>query len=318
MGWVPRFAGRWGVGAYWSIVVLLAAFIVWQRVGAGGGKTRSEATPPEIENLSCTVARQATLQVLPEASGLALSRRTSQVLWSMNDSDGPFVTALDLTGKILGRVHVTGADVNNWEDVSVAPCDGGSCLYISDAGNGGGSQRNDVVIYRVAEPTPLDARTQQVAVFNAAYPDGEDHESDAMFAIERQLFLVTKGHPSLLFAFPSDLPSGTLGTLELIGRIPTDGFLKDTIPRRNRITDAETSPDGRWVVLRTNERLLFYRSSDIIAHRLNHLWQADLRSLREVRGEGVAMSDAGEVYVAGEGGGGKAGTFAALKCPLPQ
>jgi hypothetical protein len=264
--------------------------------------------------LSCALASQGKLPTLPEASGLALSRRDPNVLWSLNDSGAPSVVALTPSGEQLSRVRIAGANVNDWEDVSVAACGSESCLYIADTGNGGGTQRNDVVVYRVREPLPDDKETAPADVFDAAYPDGEDHESDAVFVVDGQLFLITKGHPALLFAFPRSLTSGTMQTLERIGEIPTAGFPPGTIPRRYRVTDAEASPDGQWVAIRTNDALLVYRSADLLAHRLHTFWRTDLRFLDEPRGEGVAISNDGDVFLASERVSEGTGTFTHLKC----
>jgi hypothetical protein len=273
------------------------------------------------EELSCTtLGHGVLLGKLPEASGLALSRRTPGVLWSLNDSSEPVVMAIDAAGRSLGTVRITGADVNNWEDVSVAPCNGSqSCLYVADTGNGGGTQRNDVVVYRVPEPTPADKMTARADVVAAAYPENEDHEAEAVFAADGQLYLVTKGHPALMFRFPRSIPAGSLVTLERVGQVPTEQFLKDTISRQTRITDAETSPNGNWVALRTNKALLLYRTADVIAGRLGAPWHADLGPLDEPQGEGVAMSDEGDFYLASEGGGhGLPGTLAHIRCALPN
>src|SRR6185436_14940968 len=95
-------------------------------------------------------------------------------------------------------------------------------------------------------------------------------------------------------------------------------LLSTSIPRRTRITDAETTPDGQWVALRTNEALLMYRADDLAARRMDNLWYWDLRAFGEPQGEGVAMSNEGEVYLASEGGGGdKPGTFARARCAIP-
>ena len=94
-----------------------------------------------------------------EASSLALSHRDPNVLWSLNDSGAPAIVALSPSGELLSRVGINGASVNDWEDLTIAPCGNQSCLYIADTGNGGGTQRNDVVIYRVREPLPSDHDT---------------------------------------------------------------------------------------------------------------------------------------------------------------
>jgi len=316
---MPRPLGRLLTTAYpWFLAAILIVF-VWQTVAA-----RRAAVPPPTPNadtnaLNCkTLSKGVMLGALPEASGLALSARTPGILWSMNDSSTPVVIALDTMGRILNSVRITGADVNNWEDVSVAPCGNGSCLYVADTGNGGGTQRNDVVLYRVPEPAPTDARTPPATVFNAAYPADEDHEAEAVFVADGQLYLVTKGHPSLVFRFPRRMDAGTLATLERVGEVPTERFLATAIRRQTRITDAETSPDGKWVAMRTNKALLLYRTTDVTAGHFDTFWHLDLASLDEAQGEGVAMSNEGDVYLAGEGGGhGLPGTFAHLKCSLP-
>jgi hypothetical protein len=62
--------------------------------------------------LSCnTIVRDVKLGELTEASGLALSMRTPGVIWSLNDSGVPLIYALDLMGRIIGRIRVTAADI---------------------------------------------------------------------------------------------------------------------------------------------------------------------------------------------------------------
>src|SRR5262245_45881211 len=84
---------------------------------------------------------------LPEASGLAASRRNPGVLWTHNDSGDPFVFAITSTGGVKGRVRVTGAQVWDWEDIAVGPCPKGTCLYIADIGDND-RRRRSVTIYR--------------------------------------------------------------------------------------------------------------------------------------------------------------------------
>ena len=310
--------GRLGSVIYLTTLILVGVAVVWV-AATHRAQGSLAATSPTAELLCEKVSDPAPIAMLPEASGLALSIRTPGVVWSLNDSGAPVVIALDQTGRTIGRVRITGADVNNWEDVSVAPCREGSCLYVADTGNGGGTQRNDVVLYRVPEPLAGDKATAPAEVFNAAYPTDEDHEAEAVFVIDQRLFLVTKGHPSWLFRFPMQMPPGSLTTLERLGEIPTERLLTSSIPRRTRITDAETTPDGQWVALRTNEALLVYRAGDLTASRLDNVWHWDLRAFGEPQGEGVAMSNEGDVYLASEGGGGdRPGSFARAKCALPQ
>src|SRR5437867_6651927 len=80
---------------------------------------------------SCRVAAgPVALGELPEASGVAVSRRSPGVLWEINDSGQPLLFALDPSGAVKGRVRVTGAAVEDWEDLEVGRCPGGSCIYV--------------------------------------------------------------------------------------------------------------------------------------------------------------------------------------------
>src|SRR5712691_598970 len=318
--WRRAVQSAW-TAAYPAVLGVVLTIFVWQsvatwRAGAPAPRISDEGT----NGLTCrTLMHGVLLGMLPEASGMALSGRTPGALWSMNDSGVPFVFALNQDGQITGRVRVTGANIYNWEDVSIARCGSGFCLYVADTGDEGGTQRNDITIYRVPEPNINDKTTSPPEVINAVYPDDEDHESEAVFVVNGQLYLVTKGHPSLVFRFLRETPAGSLATLERVGQVPTERFLKTALRRQTRITDAETSPDGKWVAMRTNKALLLYKTADVIAGRFNTFWHSDLAPLDEPQGEGVAISNDGDVYLASEGGGkGLPGTFAHLKCDLPR
>src|SRR5262245_47348404 len=102
-----------------SRVVILAAAVV---IGAALGEWYVGASERHDE-ITCT--RTGTTVQLPdlsEASGLALSRRTPGVLWSINDSGDTLLHALNTDGRLLGSVRVTGAAVKNWEAVATARC----------------------------------------------------------------------------------------------------------------------------------------------------------------------------------------------------
>ena len=72
----------------------------------------------------------AALPELPEASGLATSRRVAGRLWAHNDSGEPMLFALNTRGAVTGKLRLSGAAVEDWEAMAVGPCPAGSCLYI--------------------------------------------------------------------------------------------------------------------------------------------------------------------------------------------
>jgi hypothetical protein len=257
------------------------------------------------------------LRELPEASGVAASRRMPGVFWAHNDSADPVIVALDSQGTLRGRVRVTNATVEDWEDIAVGPCSQGSCVYIADIGDNSGNRKH-ITLYRVAEPSPGDAATSPVEAFHAAYPDGP-HDAEALFvAGDADVFLITKGDPGpvALYKFPRPLASGTTLQLQRIGE-PIAG---SKVNAEDRPTAAAASPDGQWVAVRTTRWVAFYRAADLIAGRWREAFRTDLRGLGEPQGEGVTFAGNDAVILVGEGGGGLrgGGSFARLACTFSR
>ncbi len=267
------------------------------------------------DSASCRVAAgPVALGELPEASGVAVSRRSPGVLWAINDSGQPLLFALDPSGAVKGKVRVAGAAVDDWEDLAVGSCPGGSCIYVADIGDNN-ARRSHVTIYRVPEPSPDDAATAVADVFRATYPDGPQ-DAEAFFVTDAGLFIVTKGDtgPVALYRFPSALRRGATVRLERVG-----SPLAAHKARGNRITGAASSPDGHWIALRAHDGITFFRSEALVAGNWQDAGYVDLRGLREQQGEGVAIGPDNTVYLVGEGGGhSRPGTLARLNCSLGQ
>jgi len=104
---------------------------------------------PEPVSGPCAVTSgPVTLSDLPETSGLAMGRRTRDVLWSHNDSGNDAVLfAMDMAGAVRGRVSVP-TRMRDWEDVSAGRCPAGDCLYLGDIGDNG-ARRSHVAVLRV-------------------------------------------------------------------------------------------------------------------------------------------------------------------------
>lgn len=259
------------------------------------------AIAAQRDDLCTVITRLTALPQLPEASGVALSRRIPGLLWAHNDSGEPWLFALDATGAVKGRTRVAGAEVEDWEDISAGPCPQGSCLYIADIGDNNLARRR-VRIYRVPEPRADEVTTQPADVFEAIYPDGP-HDAEALFVTGADdVFLVTKANAdtTALYRWPTPLRAGSALPLQLIARL-----------RVARITDADASPDGAWVGLRTNGDVLFYPTRALLAGTAPPPQRFNLRGLREPQGEGITLGAGGVVYLVGEG---RAGTLAALRC----
>lgn len=250
------------------------------------------------------------IPALPEASGLAISRRAPGRLWAHNDSGEPVVVALDARGSVTGRVRLTGASVEDWEAIAVGPCGTGSCLHVGDIGDNN-ARRKRITIYRLPEPDGTNGSASVADVFHASYPDGPHDAEALLIGGDGRLHVVTKGEtgPIAIYRFPAQLKSGATVTLERVG---SDAGKPDS---QSRITDGAISPDGQWAVLRTRSALTFYRAADLLAGQWRAANRVDLTSLKEAQGEGVALGADNTVFLAGEGGGkGQPGSFARFSC----
>ena len=263
-----------------------------------------QSVPKARTDAVCTPAgRLSSLPALPEASGVAHSRRSPGLLWSLNDSSEPMVFALDAAGVVKGRVRVTGARVTDWEDITVGPCAQGSCLYIADIGDNYRARRQ-ITVYKVPEPRPGESMTEPAEAWAGTYPDGGHDAEGAFMTPAGDLFIVTKESAATAAVYRFPRPQGNApARLQVAAKVPVA-----------RVTDADASVDGIWVVLRTNDELLFYRTRDLLAGTSGEPQRFNLRALREPQGEGVAFGADGMVYLTGEGNRG--GTLASLRCTL--
>lgn len=282
-------------------------------VQSGGAPPRAQTATIPPERVRCdSVVTTADLPMLPEASGLALARQGTPRLFALNDSGAPELVVLSPRGAALGTVVVSGAQVVDWEDVSSAACGDGSCLIVGDIGDNA-RQRDRITVYRVPEPREGD-RMVRAERYEGEYPDGP-HDAEALFVGPRgQLFILTKqGRGARLYAWPVRLTSG-VNRLTFVAELRLDGGGGGR--RFARITDAESSPDGREVAVRSNDTLFLFPMTSIVAGQTTGVREISLRHLREPQGEGVAPGRDGQLFLVGEGGGkGRPGTFASLACP---
>jgi hypothetical protein len=223
--------------------------------------------------------------------------------------------AVDMKGAVTGRVRLTGAPLFDWEAIAAGPCPAGSCLYLADIGDNN-AVRPHVSIYRIAEPAAGSSSVVITDVLRARYPDGPHDAETLLVAPDGRLFIVTKGdrEPVAVYRFPQEFRAGATVQLERIGAPRDTGKPKGA----NRITDGAISPDGAWVVLRTNTALIVHRATALLAGQWNEVRRIDLKALGEPQGEGVALGPDNVLYLVGEAGmktkGG--GTFARFTCVL--
>lgn len=210
---------------------------------------------------------------LPEASGLAASRRTPGILYAVDDGPGTTgVVVLAPDGTILGTLGIEGLLGIDTEGLAVGPCGPGtsaSCLYVGDIGDNQGV-REDVDVWRVEEPdlaAGVPMEPLPAAVARLRYPGGPVN-SEALMVDEA-------GGPLLVSKADFDEDTATTGRTRLLGTpVFADATLVDLgevpVPDPaialaagvvgNVVTAGDTGP-GR-VLLRTYDAVLEYRSPD--------------------------------------------------------
>ncbi len=191
---------------------------------------------------------------LVEVSGIAASARNPGTLWMHNDSgDRARVTAVAESGATRVTYSVTGAAAEDWEDMAIGPgpVAGESYLYLGDIGDNG-ANRDDIVVYRIPEPTVSGGGSQALAGAEALtlrYPDGP-RNAEAIFVDPRsgELFIIEKssdGGPVSIFGAPADLVAGSTTELTRVGALDVpDGS-------SNAVTGAAISNDGTAIAVRT-------------------------------------------------------------------
>ena len=260
-----------------------------------------------------TIGDAAMLRDVPEASGLAVSRRHQGLLWTHNDSGNDTVLfAVDVSGEERGHVRVP-TRTRDWEDLSAGACPpfdnaqgrSGACLYVADIGDNT-LARSNVQVLRVPEPEPNAAQTARPDAFTLTYPDGP-HNAEALFVVDGTVFVVTKDRSGVVYRSTRPLGDQRSVTLQQVRQLGLVG-----------VTDAEASPDGKTVVVRTPDEVVLYRTADLLdGGSASGIVRIDVDGLREPQGEGVAL-DGDVLYLASEGRAwSRAGRLLSLRCSLP-
>jgi len=203
-------------------------------------------------------------RVIDEASALTRSYRSTNVLWTLNDSGGDAdIYALNTQGELLATVGLTGAGVMNldWEDMASFSQGGSHFLLIGDVGDNF-AWRPNVTLYLIEEPVlPVGTDNDQplkaavVHTFRVQLPNGpRDIEAIAVAAEENAAYLITKrdNRPALYRvsltretdAAVTDVTASDLGVINIPRADRNNGYF-------NWITAMDFSESGRWAYVST-------------------------------------------------------------------
>lgn len=158
-----------------------------------------------------------------EASGIAMSRKNPNVLWTHNDSgDQARLFAFNLQGSHLGVYNIDGIVNRDWEDIAVGPGpdDNETYIYIGDIGDNS-AQHDLKFIYRIPEPmvdsnqAPLDTAISLAETITFQYPDGNrDAETLMVDPLTKDIYIISK-RESQVKVYLAAYPQSTTQTITL-------------------------------------------------------------------------------------------------------
>ncbi|MEE9208314.1 MAG: hypothetical protein V3U67_08060 [Gemmatimonadota bacterium] len=302
------------------------------RMSPGGPVSDGTQAPPGAEpdeqaridvSLACGPAEKlADLPAeLAEASGIVRDPLRPELYWLHNDSGNPPVLfAVDTTGALRGSARLTGTLLLDAEDLALARCNDGWCLYVGDVGDNF-AQRSTVLVHRVVLPElPAGDNEIDLAVdetFVLRYPDGADDVESLVIDSERgELLLFTKGRRGT-----SVLLATTLEELEAADGSPVTLRSMGTVPveiegSSQWLTAADLSPDGNWLALRSYESLHIFPWAGAEAFDSGQPPATTaLGTPPEPQGEGIGFAaDGRTLYLASEARAGENQRLSRISC----
>lgn len=150
-----------------AIILLITLLLVQFRFGAPKSSNGGAVLATSISD---TDTITVTDQSINECSGIVVSRKNPGGFWMHNDSgDSPRLFLVDSLGQTRLRLHLTGAEAIDWEDLAIGQWDGHPTLIVGDIG-GNARQRDDVVLYLAREPE-IDLQQKKEAFDQQQVPD---------------------------------------------------------------------------------------------------------------------------------------------------
>jgi hypothetical protein len=244
-------------------------------------------------------AGKITAASLNALSGIAASTRNAGVIYVHNDRNVAQFFAVSEPGVLLGTFNLTAASVEDIEDMAVAHCPTGSCVYIADIG-GNISPRTQFAIVRAPEPevrVDMPGGTTSIAAERLvfSYPDGANHNAESMLVDPNSdtIYIITKvaaGMPSAVYKFPATFGGSALTAQKVVDL---------TVPKSTdrEAVSASAHPCAPAFLLRTYNTLYEFRAA--AGATLEAAFSATptvVPVATETQGEGVAYRADGRGY----------------------
>lgn len=259
------------IRAYGCVLAALLALCACWRLRAAS-EPRAGSPPAVLARASyADVAVVGTLadSAIGEASGLAASHVSKDVLWVLNDSGNPpELFAIGTNGASLATFRVEAVRNTDWEDLASFLLDGVPYLLIADTGDNY-SVRDDCALLIVREPEAkvrMSGRPSTLPVawtLRFRYEDGpRDCESVAVdMTTERVLLLSKRTKPPVLYELPlRPADSNAVGIARRIVAVTTIPAPPKGLRRKycSQPTAMDVASDGAAIAVLTYEHGYLY------------------------------------------------------------
>ncbi len=194
---------------------------------------------------------------IPEASGLAVSRKYPAMFWTHNDSNNPNdIFLVDSTGKKKATVVVNNATNRDWEDIAIGPgpTAGINYIYLGEIGDNN-AVHSVSYIYRFPEPdVNLNGTStiSDVEKISFAYPDGpRNAETLLLDPLTKDLYVISKETSAHVYVAYYPQRTDTTITLKELDILPL-----------STLTAGDISATGSEILLKNYEQIYYWKRTD--------------------------------------------------------
>lgn len=225
-------------------------------------------------------------QKIDESSGLAVSRKYKNILWTHNDSgNAAIIYAMDFKGHDLGTFFLGGEYPRDWEDISSFILDGQPYLLLADSGDN--HEINLTARLLIYKEPDIYASKKKVMdpswIIEYQYPKGRayDIESVAVDITKNKILLLSKRNKkNHLFELPLKVNPKVKNQILTARRISKLDYFK-------RPTAMDISADGKYAVILTYGKVYWFENTK------NESWHNTLKKpTREIKYKGLFQPEA--------------------------
>jgi hypothetical protein len=193
---------------------------------------------------------------IQESSGIAASRQYPGVFWTHNDGGGrkSVLYAITRQGQSLSEFRVTGAAIDDWEDIAI---DDQRRLYIGDIGNND-AKRQELAVYQIEEPDPksVGGAVRITRGWRLRFPKAP-FDCESLFVCQTNGYVVSKvfnDQPAEIYRFALADATEPM-VLEFVSRLRID----------SPVMGADISADGKRLALVAKSGAFVYEIDGDIA-----------------------------------------------------